>query len=165
METVRYELRAFLNVGMGSPWPGCPLLHLGSFPPFTVSILLRDNRLLCPPLSSVGGLCYSIQQRLRLKCGYLLILDVDIEMDQLLENIPVRLILEDEETPMLKMETLLDAVTEPPIEVRGGTMQAVAPQRKPNGEGGKEPRHNSWHPCGGLPSYFVRSLQPDVLLC
>ena len=51
--------------------------------------------------------------------------DIDGEMNQLLEDIPIGLILDDEET-----ETgLLGAETEPPTEERGGATQAVAPQR------------------------------------
>ena len=47
------------------------------------------------------------------------VLDVNIKMDQLLENIPIGLILEDEETPALETETLLDAITKLPTEERG----------------------------------------------
>ena len=47
----------------------------------------------------------------------------DGEMNQLLEDIPIGLILDDDET-----ETdLLGAVTEPTTEKRGRTTQAVAP--------------------------------------
>ena len=50
--------------------------------------------------------------------------DIDGEMNQLLEDIPIGLILDDGET-----ETdLLDAVTEPATKKRGGATQAVASQ-------------------------------------
>ena len=76
-------------------------------------------------------------------------IDIDGEMDQVLEDIPIGLILDDDET-----ETdLLGAATEPPTVERGGATQAVASQRRTNasGEGGQERRHNSGHPCQGLP--------------
>ena len=71
-------------------------------------------------------------------------IDVDAEMGQLLEDIPIGLILEDDETPTL-VETELDAGTEPPpTNERGGATQAVASQRiqriQADGEGGKTRR-------------------------
>ena len=77
-----------------------------------------------------------------------------------MEVIPIGLIVEDEETPALEteMETLLGAITEPPTEESGGAMQAVALQQyaNANGEGGKELRHDSGHPCQGLPTLTIR---------
>ena len=77
-------------------------------------------------------------------------IDVDAEMGQLLEDIPIGLILEDDETPTL-VETELDAGTEPlPTNERGGATQAVASQRiqriQADGEGGKARR---WAPLPG----------------
>ena len=78
-------------------------------------------------------------------------IDVDMEMEQLLEDIPIGLILEDEETPTL-VETEMDAGTEPPTNERGGATQAVASQLiQADGEGGKEGRRDDGHPCQGLP--------------
>ena len=53
---------------------------------------------------------------------------LDDETDQLLEDLPIGVILGlgEEETPTLEM--LLDATTQPPIEERGGAMQVVASQ-------------------------------------
>ena len=62
-------------------------------------------------------------------------------MNRLLEDIPIGLILEDEETSALEMktETLLGATTEPPTEERGRAIQAVASQQyaNANGKGGR----------------------------
>ena len=78
-------------------------------------------------------------------------IDVDAEMQQLLEDIPIGLILEDEEASTLT-ETVLDAGTEPPTNERGGATQTVAPQRtQANGEEGKEGRPDDGHPFPGLP--------------
>ena len=74
---------------------------------------------------------------------------LDIEMDQLQEDIPIRLILEDEEIPT--PETLLDATIAPPTEERGRATQVDAPQQDANCEGRKEQRHDKGHPCQGLP--------------
>ena len=54
--------------------------------------------------------------------------DVEVEMNWPFEDIPVGLILEDEETPVLETETktLLGTITKPPTEERGGAMQGVA---------------------------------------
>ena len=64
-----------------------------------------------------------------------------------MEDIPIGLILDDEESPAheTEMETLLGAITETPTEDRGGAMQAVASQQyaNANGKGEKEPRHHS----------------------
>ena len=81
--------------------------------------------------------------------------DIDGEMDQLLEDIPIGLILDDDET-----ETdLLGAATEPPTIERGGAMQAVASQRCTNasGEGGQERGHYIGHPCQGLPILITKN--------
>ena len=78
--------------------------------------------------------------------------DIEGEMNQLLEDIPIGLILDDGEAET-EETGLLDAVPEPSTVERGGAMQAVASQRRDaaNGEGGKEQRHNSGHPCQWLP--------------
>ena len=70
--------------------------------------------------------------------------DIEGEMNQLLEDIPIGLIFNNEET-----ETdLVGAETEPSTEERGGATQAVASQRCMNasGEGRKEQGHDSGHP-------------------
>ena len=73
-------------------------------------------------------------------------------MNRLLEDIPTGLILEDKETLEMKTKNLLGAETEPPSEERGGATQEVTSQRytNANGEGEKEPRHDSGHHCQGL---------------
>ena len=81
-------------------------------------------------------------------------IDVDAEMEQLLEDIPIGLILEDEELSTL-VETKMDDGTEPPTNERGGATQGVASQRiqrmQADGEGGKKGSNNDGHPCPGLP--------------
>ena len=80
-------------------------------------------------------------------------IDVDAEMEQLLEDIPIGLILENEE-PLTLVETEMDGGTEPPTNERGGATQVVASQRiqrmQAEGEGGKEGSHDDGHPCPGL---------------
>ena len=77
--------------------------------------------------------------------------DLEEEMNQLLIDIPIGLILDDGETEM--KTDLLDAVTKPSTVKKGGAMETVASQRcfATNDEGGNEQRHNSGHPCQGLP--------------
>ena len=50
------------------------------------------------------------------------VLDIKVEMNKLLEDIPIGFILQDEETPMLKTETetLLGAITDPPLRREAG---------------------------------------------
>ena len=82
--------------------------------------------------------------------------ELEGEMNQLLEDIPIGLILDDKET-----ETdLLGAETEPPTKERGEATQAFPSQQSTNsnGEGGKEQRHNSGHPCQGLPILTTKEI-------
>ena len=72
--------------------------------------------------------------------------------EELLENIPLELIMEEE---MPELDRLLDAETELPTGEKGVATQAVATQLDANGEGGKEEGHNSRHPCQGLPITVV----------
>ena len=75
--------------------------------------------------------------------------DVDAEMQQLLQDIPINLILDDEETRTIEMR---DAATKLPTDERGGATQAVAAQEdNTNGKGERERRHVDGHPCQGLP--------------
>ena len=74
--------------------------------------------------------------------------DVDAEMQQLLQDIPINLILDDEETRTIEMR---DAATKLPTDERGGATQAVASQQdNTNGKGERERRHVDGH-CRGCP--------------
>ena len=82
--------------------------------------------------------------------------DIEGEMNQLLEDVSIGLILDDKET-----ETdLLSAETEPSTKERGEATQALPFQKSTNanGEGGKEQRHNSGHPCQGLPILTTKQI-------
>ena len=66
------------------------------------------------------------------------VLDVEVEMNRLLEDIPIGLILKDEEMPALETEMLLGTTTEPPPR-RSGPPLVLASQQyaNANGEGGR----------------------------
>ena len=64
--------------------------------------------------------------------------------------------------PALEMKTLLEAVTKPHTEKKGGATQSIALQQNANEEGGKEPRHNSGHPCRGLPILTMNNTQDGL---
>ena len=76
-------------------------------------------------------------------------------MNRLLKDIPIGLILDNEETLETKTENLLGAGTEPPTKENGGATQAVASKQytnaNANGDRGKDQMHDSGHPCQGLP--------------
>ena len=81
------------------------------------------------------------------------VLDVEVKMNRLLEDIPIRLILKDKETPELETKTFLGATTKAPTEERGGATQDASQQyANANGEGEKELKHDTGHPCWGCPS-------------
>ena len=87
------------------------------------------------------------------------------EMNQLLQDIPIRLILDDEEIETEETD-LLAAATGPSTAKRGGATQAVASQRRNatngDGPGGKEQRHDSGHPCQGLPTVTNNKARNEV---